>query len=166
MDDYAGEPQPSYRYILHCAVLMSYMKPYIVFLETSWYYCSSWLDSGEWWQQEFWSQAPISIYHINHNVNGHQRLPIRGSNTGMLSITPWHSHESYTGQYPSLLMNGNWTKMQTSTDPSTGAPELAAAVDELLDQLQHKFDGVSTEIFGKRMSPPLPSHSFLFLKTD
>jgi hypothetical protein len=44
---------------------------------------------------------------------------------------------------------------QTPTDPSTGAPELAAAVDELLDQLQHKFDGVSTEIFGKRMSPPI-----------
>ncbi|KUL81495.1 hypothetical protein ZTR_09706 [Talaromyces verruculosus] len=40
-------------------------------------------------------------------------------------------------------------QIQTPTDPSTGAPELAAAVDELLDQLQHKFDGVSTEIFGK-----------------
>lgn len=51
-----------------------------------------------------------------------------------------------------------YSGVQTPAEPSTGAPELAAAVDELLDQLQHKFDGVSTEIFGKRESSP-----FLYL---
>ncbi|OKL61472.1 hypothetical protein UA08_03496 [Talaromyces atroroseus] len=37
-------------------------------------------------------------------------------------------------------------KPQSASESST---ELAAAVDDLLDQLQHKFDGVSSEIFGK-----------------
>ncbi|RAH45789.1 heat shock factor-binding 1 family protein [Aspergillus brunneoviolaceus CBS 621.78] len=45
----------------------------------------------------------------------------------------------------------------TQTPPTTSTPtpapeiqsELNAAVDDLLDQLQHKFDGVSREIFGK-----------------
>lgn len=32
---------------------------------------------------------------------------------------------------------------------SSGTQELAAAVDDLLVQLQKKFDGVSSEIFGK-----------------
>ncbi|PYH78762.1 hypothetical protein BO82DRAFT_394454 [Aspergillus uvarum CBS 121591] len=40
-----------------------------------------------------------------------------------------------------------------SSTTTTPAPEpqseLNAAVDDLLDQLQHKFDGVSREIFGK-----------------
>lgn len=36
------------------------------------------------------------------------------------------------------------------TDTSSGTQELAAAVDDLLDQLQHKFDSVSNEILGKR----------------
>ncbi|KAL1976092.1 hypothetical protein VTN31DRAFT_4484 [Thermomyces dupontii] len=35
------------------------------------------------------------------------------------------------------------------TDTSSGTQELAAAVDDLLDQLQHKFDSVSNEILGK-----------------
>lgn len=50
------------------------------------------------------------------------------------------------------------------TTGTTGTTELAAAVDELLDQLQHKFDGVSSEIFGKRKSIysyPLPFCLFL-----
>ncbi|QKX59272.1 uncharacterized protein TRUGW13939_06404 [Talaromyces rugulosus] len=38
---------------------------------------------------------------------------------------------------------------QTQSTESSAAPELAAAVDELLDQLQNKFDNVSTEVFGK-----------------
>ncbi|KAH8696204.1 heat shock factor binding protein 1-domain-containing protein [Talaromyces proteolyticus] len=38
---------------------------------------------------------------------------------------------------------------QTPSSENSTAPELAAAVDELLDQLQHKFDNVSTEIYGK-----------------
>ncbi|KAJ9301520.1 hypothetical protein DTO271G3_1655 [Paecilomyces variotii] len=37
----------------------------------------------------------------------------------------------------------------TSTTDASGSQELAAAVDDLLDQLQHKFDNVSSEIFGK-----------------
>jgi len=36
---------------------------------------------------------------------------------------------------------------QTTDDKS--AHQLALAVDDLLNQLQHKFDKVSTEIFGK-----------------
>lgn len=40
-------------------------------------------------------------------------------------------------------------KKKTPADGGSGAHELAAAVDDLLDQLQHKFDKVSTEIFGK-----------------
>ncbi|KAF9884594.1 hypothetical protein FE257_001416 [Aspergillus nanangensis] len=36
------------------------------------------------------------------------------------------------------------------TQPITGAQEqFTAAVDELLDQLQHKFETVSREMFGK-----------------
>lgn len=47
------------------------------------------------------------------------------------------------------------TSTATPTDTGAGAQELAAAVDDLLDQLQHKFDKVSTEIFGKcEYSPP------------
>ncbi|KAK2767005.1 hypothetical protein FQN54_006322 [Arachnomyces sp. PD_36] len=38
---------------------------------------------------------------------------------------------------------------QNSESAGTGTHELAMAVDDLLDQLQHKFDGVSSEIFGK-----------------
>ncbi|PYI27057.1 hypothetical protein BP00DRAFT_450629, partial [Aspergillus indologenus CBS 114.80] len=45
------------------------------------------------------------------------------------------------------------TTTTTTTTTTTPAPEpqseLNAAVDDLLDQLQHKFDGVSREIFGK-----------------
>ncbi|KAL1852965.1 hypothetical protein Plec18170_005547 [Paecilomyces lecythidis] len=37
----------------------------------------------------------------------------------------------------------------TSAADASGSQELAAAVDDLLDQLQHKFDNVSNEIFGK-----------------
>ncbi|GES59819.1 heat shock factor binding protein 1-domain-containing protein [Aspergillus terreus] len=38
-----------------------------------------------------------------------------------------------------------------AAQPSTDAQEqFTAAVDELLDQLQHKFDTVSREMFGKR----------------
>ncbi|KAJ9204057.1 hypothetical protein DTO166G4_8825 [Paecilomyces variotii] len=37
----------------------------------------------------------------------------------------------------------------TSATDASGSQELAAAVDDLLDQLQHKFDNVSSEIFGK-----------------
>lgn len=33
--------------------------------------------------------------------------------------------------------------------------QLAQAVDDLLDQLQHKFDNVSREMFGKRRSCPI-----------
>jgi hypothetical protein len=40
---------------------------------------------------------------------------------------------------------------QTQSTEGSAAPELAAAVDELLDQLQNKFDNVSTEVFGKCM---------------
>ncbi|KAL1966791.1 hypothetical protein VTN77DRAFT_3756 [Rasamsonia byssochlamydoides] len=48
-----------------------------------------------------------------------------------------------TGPQPSQ------TASSPSADGGSGAQELAAAVDDLLDQLQHKFDKVSTEIFGK-----------------
>ncbi|RAL13956.1 heat shock factor-binding 1 family protein [Aspergillus homomorphus CBS 101889] len=37
----------------------------------------------------------------------------------------------------------------TTTPPSSIQSELNAAVDDLLDQLQHKFDGVSRDIFAK-----------------
>jgi len=39
--------------------------------------------------------------------------------------------------------------LQPQGSDGSGTQELAAAVDDLLDQLQHKFDSVSTEIFGK-----------------
>jgi hypothetical protein len=46
----------------------------------------------------------------------------------------------------------------TTQPPSedTGAQQLAAAVDDLIDQLQGKFDTVSKEIFGKcqLIAPP------------
>lgn len=35
------------------------------------------------------------------------------------------------------------------TTDENGTRQLSMAVDDLLDQLQHKFDKVSTEIFGK-----------------
>ncbi|KAL1980156.1 hypothetical protein VTN96DRAFT_4587 [Rasamsonia emersonii] len=50
---------------------------------------------------------------------------------------------------PSLQSQNQNTSTATPTDTGAGAQELAAAVDDLLDQLQHKFDKVSTEIFGK-----------------
>ncbi|GKZ28840.1 hypothetical protein AbraIFM66950_001091 [Aspergillus brasiliensis] len=37
----------------------------------------------------------------------------------------------------------------TSTQNSDAQGQFSAAVDDLLDQLQHKFDGVSREMFGK-----------------
>ncbi|PWY95887.1 hypothetical protein BO94DRAFT_581046 [Aspergillus sclerotioniger CBS 115572] len=37
----------------------------------------------------------------------------------------------------------------TSTQTSDPQGQFSAAVDDLLDQLQHKFDGVSREMFGK-----------------
>lgn len=35
--------------------------------------------------------------------------------------------------------------------------QLTAAVDDLLNELQRKFDNVSSEMFGKRESPPQSS---------
>lgn len=53
------------------------------------------------------------------------------------------------------------THQTTAPETPSGSQELAAAVDDLLDQLQHKFDNVSTDIFGKctyYVEPhPLPS---------
>ncbi|GLA80607.1 hypothetical protein AtubIFM56815_001432 [Aspergillus tubingensis] len=37
----------------------------------------------------------------------------------------------------------------TSTQNPDAQGQFSAAVDDLLDQLQHKFDGVSREMFGK-----------------
>ncbi|RAL00877.1 heat shock factor-binding 1 family protein [Aspergillus ibericus CBS 121593] len=37
----------------------------------------------------------------------------------------------------------------TSTQTTDPQGQFSAAVDDLLDQLQHKFDGVSREMFGK-----------------
>ncbi|KMP08859.1 hypothetical protein CIHG_07029 [Coccidioides immitis H538.4] len=44
------------------------------------------------------------------------------------------------------------TKQGTPAEASTednGSQQLAVAVDDLLDQLQHRFTNVSNEIFGK-----------------
>ncbi|EFR04595.1 hypothetical protein MGYG_07601 [Nannizzia gypsea CBS 118893] len=44
--------------------------------------------------------------------------------------------------------NGDQQSSQGATDES-GAQQLVTAVDELLDQLQNRFENVSTEILGK-----------------
>ncbi|OJJ50974.1 hypothetical protein ASPZODRAFT_11818 [Penicilliopsis zonata CBS 506.65] len=43
-------------------------------------------------------------------------------------------------------LSGELVQAQENSEPQE---QLAAAVDELLDQLQHKFDHVSREIYGK-----------------
>ncbi|XHG04694.1 hypothetical protein AWENTII_007943 [Aspergillus wentii] len=45
---------------------------------------------------------------------------------------------------------GDSLQSQQNTDAQG---ELTAAVDDLLDQLQHKFDNVSREMFGKCLCP-------------
>nr|KMM71875.1 hypothetical protein CPAG_08176 [Coccidioides posadasii RMSCC 3488] len=47
---------------------------------------------------------------------------------------------------PSTIKQG--TPAEASTEDN-GSQQLAVAVDDLLDQLQHRFTSVSNEIFGK-----------------
>lgn len=48
------------------------------------------------------------------------------------------------------------TRPQQASAEDNGTQQLAVAVDDLLDQLQHRFTNVSNEIFGKcRTSLPV-----------
>ena len=50
---------------------------------------------------------------------------------------------------------------RTNTQQTDAQGQLTAAVDDLLDQLQHKFDNVSRDMFGKRQLSPLHCSSIL-----
>ncbi|KKA18635.1 hypothetical protein T310_7405 [Rasamsonia emersonii CBS 393.64] len=77
--------------------------------------------------------------HVNREQGKHQR------HRTVSAVTERNSKNS---KLTAETQNQN-TSTATPTDTGAGAQELAAAVDDLLDQLQHKFDKVSTEIFGK-----------------
>ncbi|PWY84964.1 hypothetical protein BO70DRAFT_428551 [Aspergillus heteromorphus CBS 117.55] len=50
---------------------------------------------------------------------------------------------------PLATITDSVTAPTTSTQTPDPQNQFTAAVDDLLDQLQHKFDGVSREMFGK-----------------
>jgi len=144
---------------------MRYMKPYIVRLGTSWYNYQGWVDRGLWVNTVFTHKLP-SVYITSITMSTDIQDSPSGTQIQVCLVQLLLHHDTLyilRLQVYSPVMNVIDQK-QTPTEPSTGAPELAAAVDELLDQLQHKFDGVSTEIFGKRM-PPLSLY-FLVMLTD
>lgn len=66
---------------------------------------------------------------------------------------------SYLHRYlPSTSFNPHLSPLPTKYPQNSDAQgQLTAAVDDLLNELQSKFDNVSTEMFGKRESPQLSS---------
>lgn len=62
---------------------------------------------------------------------------------------------SYPNRYiPSASFNPHLSLLPTKYPQNSDAQgQLTAAVDDLLNELQSKFDNVSTEMFGKRESP-------------
>lgn len=76
---------------------------------------------------------------------------------------------SYPNRYiPSTSFTPTYRPCQLNTPQSSDSQgQLTAAVDDLLNELQSKFDNVSTEMFGKRESPQSPSAiTYLRLYTD
>lgn len=76
---------------------------------------------------------------------------------------------SYPNRYiPSTSFNPHLSPLPTKYPQNSDAQgQLTAAVDDLLNELQSKFDNVSTEMFGKRKSPQSsPAITYLRLHTN
>jgi hypothetical protein len=83
---------------------------------------------------------------VHHGRGSLSREDYRG---GVFSLT--------AGIYFSPLPNSQTNPLTDQCQNSDAQGQLTAAVDELLDQLQSKFDNVSKEMFGKCLFSPCQS---------